>query len=97
VRTGRLGTQQIQAGDMLVVGVAAANADPEVRRDLGAGTGGKHERPSSSWLPGRPGQVTGIRSAMRQPASVRMRVTSLVAGLPASRWASTVPWASTKS
>ncbi|MBL7497623.1 cytochrome P450 [Frankia sp. CNm7] len=40
VRAGQLGGQRIQAGDMLVVGVAAANADPEVRPDPAAGPGG---------------------------------------------------------
>jgi len=40
VRAGQLGGQRIQAGDMLVIGVAAANADPDVRPDPSAGPGG---------------------------------------------------------
>ncbi|MBL7492131.1 cytochrome P450 [Frankia sp. AgB1.9] len=40
VRTGQLGSQRIQAGDMLVLSVAAANNDPEVRPDSAAGPGG---------------------------------------------------------
>ncbi|OHV31577.1 cytochrome [Pseudofrankia sp. EUN1h] len=40
VHTGQLGGQRIQAGDMLVIGAAAANADPDVRPDPSAGSGG---------------------------------------------------------
>ncbi|WP_238435053.1 MULTISPECIES: cytochrome P450 [unclassified Frankia] len=40
VRSASLGAQRIQAGDMLVLGVAAANADPTIRPDACAGTAG---------------------------------------------------------
>ena len=33
VRASQLGGQHVQAGDMLVLGVSAANADPEIRSD----------------------------------------------------------------
>jgi cytochrome P450 len=36
-RATRLGTQRIQIGDLLVVGLAAANADPHVRPDVADG------------------------------------------------------------
>jgi len=40
VRAGQLGGEHIQAGDMLLIGVAAANTDPAIRPDQAAGVGG---------------------------------------------------------
>ena len=41
-RDTQLGGRRIRAGDMLVLGLAAANADPHVRPDLSAGAMGNH-------------------------------------------------------
>ena len=40
VRSSQLGAHRIQSGDMLMLGVAAANADPAIRPDLHGGTAG---------------------------------------------------------
>ncbi|GDY32721.1 cytochrome P450 [Gandjariella thermophila] len=42
VRDTRLGGRHIRAGDLLVLGLAAANADPSVRPDSSPGTSGNH-------------------------------------------------------
>jgi cytochrome P450 len=42
VRDTQLGGQRIEAGDALILGLAAANSDPEVRSDFSAGTAGNH-------------------------------------------------------
>jgi cytochrome P450 len=44
----RLGGRHIQAGDLLVLGFAAANTDPQVRPDPHAGPGGNHAQMSFS-------------------------------------------------
>lgn len=42
VRSTTLGGQRIQSGDMIVLGLAAANADPQIRPDSYDGPGGNH-------------------------------------------------------
>ncbi|MBL7500057.1 cytochrome P450 [Frankia sp. CNm7] len=40
VRVTQLGTWRIQPGDLVMLGIAASNADPQIRPDLSAGAGG---------------------------------------------------------
>ncbi|MGQ0841235.1 cytochrome P450 [Actinokineospora sp.] len=42
VRDTQLGGRRIRAGDLMVLGLAAANADPHVRPDAYSGAGGNH-------------------------------------------------------
>jgi cytochrome P450 len=48
VRTMQLGGQRIQAGDMVLLGFAAANADPQIRPDPAAGASGNQAHMSFS-------------------------------------------------
>ncbi|MCW2884607.1 MAG: cytochrome [Streptosporangiaceae bacterium] len=48
VRDTQLGGQRIQAGDLIVLGFAAANSDPQVRPDSYAGSVGNHAQMSFS-------------------------------------------------